>query len=127
MLKGEGTPSGDHLSRFRTEAEIIARLQHPHIGQIYEIGEMQGNPFLALEYVPGGSLAQLLAKGPIPPVEATQLLESVAGAVQVAHQNGILHRDLKPGNILLQVVSDQWSVVSKETQRPSVLTTDSCS
>jgi serine/threonine protein kinase len=101
MLKADNAPVGDDLARFRAEAEIIARLQHPHIVQIHEIGELNGNPFIALEYVPGGSLAQLLDKGPLPPGDAAKLLEEVAGAVEVAHQNGILHRDLKPGNILL--------------------------
>ena len=102
MLKGEQAPSGMELARFHAEAEILARLRHPHIVQIHEIGTWQGRPFLALEYVGGGTLADRLTQGPLPPSEAAQLLETAAHAVQAAHAQGVLHRDLKPGNILMQ-------------------------
>src|SRR5262249_23059434 len=88
-------------SRFRTEAEAVARLSHPNVVQIYEVGEHRGRPFLALEYVGGGSLAQKLAGAPQPDRDAARLLEALARAVHAAHQAGILHRDLKPANILL--------------------------
>ncbi len=87
--------------RFRTEAEAIARLQHPHIVQIYDIGERDGLPYLALEYVDGGSLAGKLNGVPRPPQDAARLVETLARAVHYAHQRGVVHRDLKPGNILL--------------------------
>ena len=107
MLKGESAPVGEALARFRAEAAIIAKLDDPHIVRIHEIGEWAGQPYLALEYVSGGSLAQLLTKGPLAPWEAAHLVETVARAVQIAHQNGILHRDLKPGNILLSGASGE--------------------
>ena len=88
-------------TRFRTEAEAVARLYHPGIVQIYEVGEQAGCPYLALEFVSGGSLAQQLDGGPMPPRRAAQLIRDLAGAVQHAHEQGIIHRDLKPANVLL--------------------------
>jgi serine/threonine-protein kinase len=90
------------LARFRTEVEAVARLQHPNIVQIYEVGEEGGWAYCALEYVEGGSLARKLAGQPQPARPAAQLVETLARAVQFAHDHGIVHRDLKPGNILLQ-------------------------
>jgi WD40 repeat protein len=89
------------LARFRTEAEAVARLQHPSIVQIYEVGHHGGRPYMALEYVDGGSLAQKLAGTPLAADQAAQLAETLARAVHAAHQRGIIHRDLTPGNVLL--------------------------
>jgi hypothetical protein len=93
--------SAEEHARFRTEAEAVARLQHPGIVQIYEVGEQAGCPYLALEYVSGGSLAQQLGGTPMPPRRAAQLLLDLAHAVQHAHDQRIIHRDLKPANVLL--------------------------
>jgi WD40 repeat protein len=92
---------GDERRRFRTEAEAVARLQHPHIVQIYEVGEQHGLPFFSLEFCPGGSLDRKLAGTPLVPAEAAALVEKLARAMHAAHEKGIIHRDLKPANILL--------------------------
>jgi WD40 repeat protein len=89
------------LARFKTEAESVARLQHPHIVQIFEVGEHAGLPFFSLEYCPGGSLDKKLNGTPLPPKEAAQLVETLARAMYAAHQANVIHRDLKPANILL--------------------------
>ncbi len=87
--------------RFRREAQAVAALQHPSIVQIFEIGEASGHPYLALELVDGGSLAQHLNGSPWSARDSAELVELLARAVEYAHTQGIVHRDLKPGNILL--------------------------
>ncbi len=94
--------SSEQRERFHTEAQAVARLQHPHIVQIYEIGEADGQPYLSMEYLGGGSLADELNGKPWPWRSAATLLATLAGAMHHAHQRGIVHRDLKPGNVLLQ-------------------------
>jgi tetratricopeptide (TPR) repeat protein/tRNA A-37 threonylcarbamoyl transferase component Bud32 len=89
------------LSRIAREARVIARLQHPNIVQIYEIGEHNGRPFLALEFCPGGSLAAAIKEKILPPRRAAEIVEGMARAMEAAHQNRIIHRDLKPANVLL--------------------------
>jgi eukaryotic-like serine/threonine-protein kinase len=101
ILAGEFASPAQKL-RFRLEAELAARVRHPNIVQVYEIGSYQGRPFLALEWVEGGSLAGRLDGQPWPPGEAASLLETLARAIHVAHGEGVVHRDLKPANILLQ-------------------------
>jgi WD40 repeat protein len=98
--------AGDHagaqeLARFRAEAEAAARLQHPNIVQIHEIGEHEGRPFFSLEFVEGVTLAKSLAGAPLPARRAAQLVETLARAMDHAHQCGVVHRDLKPANILV--------------------------
>jgi tetratricopeptide (TPR) repeat protein/tRNA A-37 threonylcarbamoyl transferase component Bud32 len=89
------------LARFHTEAEAVARIQHPNIVQIYEVGEHNSLPFFSLEYINGGSLLQKISGKPQPPREAAHMVELLARAMAVAHERGIIHRDLKPGNVLL--------------------------
>jgi WD40 repeat protein/tRNA A-37 threonylcarbamoyl transferase component Bud32 len=91
----------EQRARFLAEADAIARLQHPGIVSVYEVGEHQGLPFLALELVGGGNLAARLAGRPQPPGPAAALVEALARAVQHAHEQGVIHRDLKPSNVLL--------------------------
>jgi WD40 repeat protein/serine/threonine protein kinase len=102
VLAGEFASPAQEL-RFRLEAELAARVQHPNIVQVYEIGSYEGRPFLALEWVEGGSLANRLDDKPWPPGEAAALIETLARAIHVAHGEGVVHRDLKPANILLQI------------------------
>ncbi|HLJ93916.1 MAG TPA: serine/threonine-protein kinase [Gemmataceae bacterium] len=101
MILAGGHATAQDLARFRTEAEVVARLQHPHVVHIYEIGEQNGLPFFSLELCAGGSLASSLEQTPLPPTDAAKLVETLAQAVHVAHQAGIVHRDLKPANVLL--------------------------
>jgi eukaryotic-like serine/threonine-protein kinase len=89
------------LARFQTEAEAVARLQHPNIVQIYDVGELDGLPYFSLEYIDGLSLDQKIHRQPQPPREAANLTETLARAMQYAHENGIIHRDLKPANVLM--------------------------
>jgi serine/threonine-protein kinase len=101
MLGAGARAAPEELARFRHEAEAVARLQHPNIIQIFEVGDVDGLPFFSLEYVEGGSLAEKLRGGPLPADRAAGLLEVLARAVHYAHRRGILHRDLKPANVLL--------------------------
>ena len=97
-----GVHSGDaEMDRFRTEAQAIARLQHPGIVQVFDIGEHDGKPYIALEYCSGGSLDAKLAKNPLTPKQAAALVKTVAEAVHALHQAHVIHRDLKPANVLL--------------------------
>jgi hypothetical protein len=91
----------EYLSRFRREAEAVARLQHPNIVQIHEVGVHEGRPYFSLEFCPGGSLDRHLQGTPLPTREAAALVEMLARAMHHAHQRGVVHRDLKPANILL--------------------------
>jgi serine/threonine protein kinase len=90
------------LARFRAEAEALARLQHPNIVQIYDVGEAGDRPYFVFEFVDGGSLAHYLQGTPQPVRPAARFVETLARTVHVAHGNGVIHRDLKPANILLR-------------------------
>jgi tetratricopeptide (TPR) repeat protein len=94
------------VARFLFEAEALAALHHPNIVQVYEFGEHQHCPYLAMEFVAGGSLEGRLREHRYSPREAAGLVETLARAMSAAHQRGIIHRDLKPGNILLDVCPD---------------------
>jgi predicted Ser/Thr protein kinase len=88
--------------RFIREARTTARLAHPKIVQVFDVGELAGQPYLAMEYLPGGSLADRLAAGPLAPRDAARLVAELARAIDYAHGQGVVHRDLKPANILLR-------------------------
>ncbi len=100
ILAGE-LASRETVERFRGEAEAVARLDHPGIVPIHEVGALEGRHFFSMGYVEGQSLAAHLARGPMPPRDAATLVRDVAEAVQHAHDHGVIHRDLKPGNVLL--------------------------
>jgi WD40 repeat protein len=99
LAGGHGSPG--ELARFRIEAEAAARLQHANIVQIHEVGEADGHPYCALEFVEGGNLGGKLKGKPLPVREAAKLVEALARAMQLAHSRNVVHRDLKPTNILL--------------------------
>jgi serine/threonine-protein kinase len=93
--------SATDVSRFRAEAEAAAKLKHPHIVSVHEVGELDGQPFFSMSLVEGTTLAKRLQDGPLPSREAAELLIPICRAVAAAHRHGILHRDLKPSNILI--------------------------
>src|SRR5262245_10899746 len=101
MIRTGPDAEADELARFRGEAEAVARLRHPHVVQIYEIGEWAGTPFISLEFMDGGSLAARLHDAPLPPRAAAELVSRLAEATHEAHEAGVIHRDLKPANVLL--------------------------
>jgi serine/threonine protein kinase len=100
--------------RFQAETEVVARLQHPNIIQIHEVGEHQGLPYFTMEFAAGGNLAQRLAQAPLAPRPAAELVEALARAAHFAHEQGFVHRDLKPSNILLT----QFQSPKPEVQSP---------
>lgn len=102
MLLHGDFASQHQLARFLVEGEALARLRHPHIVQVFEAGEQDGRPFLALEYVDGGTLRDRLQQQCFTPAEAAELTEQLARAIHHAHLQGIVHRDLKPANVLLE-------------------------
>jgi eukaryotic-like serine/threonine-protein kinase len=104
VLAGEHTAPEDR-ARFRTEAEAAARLQHPNIVQVFEVADQDGRPYLSLEFVDSGNLADRLGGKPQDPRAVAPFVEKLARAVHHAHEHGVVHRDLKPANILLQTGS----------------------
>ena len=93
--------SPDDLRRFRTEAESAAKLTHPHIVSVYEVGEQAGLPYFSMQLIDGETLADRISRNPLSPREAAALLIPVCRAISYAHRSGVLHRDMKPSNILL--------------------------
>ena len=112
MIRAGALADAQDHELFRKEALTAASLQHPNIVQLYEVGEHEGQPYLVLEYVDGGSLDAKLAGTPIDPFQAAELLATLAHAMQYAHERRIIHRDLKPANVLLVnggAASGEWS------------------
>src|SRR5262249_55602078 len=90
-----------HLKRFRLEAEAAASLEHPGIVPIHEVGERDGSCYFSMKFVEGGQLDEVLKREPLSIRGAVELIVNVSRTVHYAHEHGILHRDIKPGNILL--------------------------
>jgi WD40 repeat protein/serine/threonine protein kinase len=107
MLLAGPLAGKDFVQRFRTEAAAAASLHHPNIVAIHEVGFAQGQHFFAMDFVEGLTLAQLVAKGPLPPRQAATYLKTVAEAIHFAHERNVLHRDLKPSNVLVDSATDQ--------------------
>lgn len=94
------------VKRFRAEATSAARLQHPRIVALHEVGEQNGHQFFSMDYVAGRNLAELLRDGPLPAKRAASLLRTIVEAIHYAHGQGIVHRDLKPSNILIDELGE---------------------
>ncbi len=101
MLLSGAYASPQELARFVREAEAVAGLDHPHIVQVHDVGDLNGRPFFTMEFIEGGNLAQALAHVPQAALYSAQLVANLGAAVEFAHRRGIVHRDLKPANILL--------------------------
>src|SRR5436190_10262156 len=123
--------SGDYarpeeVSRFRAEAEAVAKLAHSNIIHIYDIGELDGRPYFAMEMADSGSLAERLTGSPLPAPDAARLIETLARAMHHAHERGIVHRDLKPGNVLLSTSGDSFTEIDLDAgaagSRPALTT-----
>jgi serine/threonine protein kinase len=99
LLSGAHASPRD-LARFRTEAEAAAAVQHPNVVQVFSVGQHAGLPYMAQEFVGGGSLVDRLAKGAFHPDDAARTVQGTARGVQAAHDRGVVHRDLKPANVL---------------------------
>ena len=102
LLPAELTASRDRVRRFEREARAASALNHPNIVTVFEVGEEEGLPFIATEYVEGETLRQLLARGPLSPAQALDVAAQAAGALAAAHEVGVVHRDVKPENIMLR-------------------------
>jgi tetratricopeptide (TPR) repeat protein len=101
MIRDAGLAGAEEVHRFRAEAQALARLQHPHIVQVHEVGTHEGRPYFVLEYVEGGSLDRRLGGALLAPGQAAELVQTLARAMDAAHQAGVVHRDLKPANVLV--------------------------
>lgn len=101
VLPREFQSDSARLARFEREAQLLGSLNHSHIGAIYGLEEFQGIRFLVLELVEGPTLAERIARGPVPPDEALALSAQIAEALEYAHEKNVIHRDLKPSNIKL--------------------------
>jgi len=99
-IHAAGAPTPAALARFLLEAELLARVRHPNIVQIFHTGEADG-PYLVMEYVPGGTLADRMARRKYTPREAAELVKTLAEAMGAVHRTGVVHRDLKPANVLM--------------------------
>ena len=117
--------SQETIERFHREAQAAASLKHANIVTIYEVGEVQVQPFFAMDYIEGQDLARLVRHGPLPARQAAQYVCGIADAVHYAHQHGILHRDLKPANVLIDL-DDQVRItdfgLAKRIEEESTLT-----
>ncbi|HLK38606.1 MAG TPA: serine/threonine-protein kinase, partial [Polyangiaceae bacterium] len=94
-------PDPDAVARFRHEAQAIAQMRHPNIVNVYDFGEYEGTPYMIVEYVPGGSLSTRLAQGLLDHATVLKYLQGIGAGLDYAHAHGVVHRDVKPANVLL--------------------------
>jgi hypothetical protein len=103
MIQTNRSGSSDEMTRFFVEAESTARLNHPNIVPVFEVGQLQGRPFFSMEFIRGQTLLARISQSPIPQRAAVQIVAPICRAVALAHREGIVHRDIKPSNILIDV------------------------
>src|SRR5215470_2693828 len=101
ILPEEFSRDADRVSRFQREAEVLASLNHPNIATIHNLEENDGTRYLVLELVEGETLADKIARGPIPVDDVLNIAIQICEALEAAHERGIIHRDLKPANVKL--------------------------
>ena len=101
LLRTEATASPEWLGRFEREARLASSLQHPHICTIHELGEHDGQPFIAMERLEGMTIRRLVEDGPISPPRVLEFARQIADALDAAHRRGIIHRDIKPANLFV--------------------------
>ena len=110
MIKTGQFASDEEILRFRSEAEAAANLRHPNLVSIHEVGELQGQHYFSMDYIPGSNLAEMVGQNDISFDKAAEYVQKIALAIQYAHEHGILHRDLKPSNVLIDA-SDEPMVM----------------
>ena len=103
LIAGDGADR--HVNRFFAEAKTVAAIRHPNVVPVYEVGEHDGRPYLAMEYCPGGTLSDRLMR-PLGPRPAAELMSKIARGVEAVHKEEIIHRDLKPGNVLFDAAGE---------------------
>src|SRR5512139_4135157 len=101
VLPPQFSADPERRARFEREAKMIAGLNHPHICTLHDVGEHEGSTFLVMEHLTGETLAQRLEQGPLPLEQALGVATEIADALSAAHRQGVIHRDLKPGNVML--------------------------
>lgn len=102
LLPSSYAADQDAAARFKREIENVARISHPNIVRVYEAGDLDGHPFFTMEFLEGNDAETMIKRGPMDPDDAASIIEAIARAVQEAHAAGIVHRDIKPGNIILR-------------------------
>src|SRR5512139_3378507 len=100
VLSSPMTANPTFLARFMQEAQMIASLEHAHILPVYDLGEQDGIVYIAMRYMPHGTLSSRIAQGPIALLDVSQWIEQIGSALNYAHQRGVIHRDVKPSNVL---------------------------
>ncbi len=120
MILAGGEASPEVIQRFWIEAQTASALNHPNVVRIFEVGEIEGRPFFSMELVEAGSLSDLVRNGPLRPAEAAWLVEQIAGGVQAVHEQGVIHRDIKPQNILVPDSQGQSPIPSSPYRTPKL-------